>query len=110
MDADVAFFVERHGTLSLAQCDVTRHARFGRPVAHLRFPGINPVHAHDQICRLRGVEDADRREGAAATLTNDILPLLVQPDGREILVHEMAWTDLPTLDIGPMNHDSIPPQ
>src|SRR6267143_1395544 len=36
--------------------------------------------------------------------------LLVKPDRPEILIEEMARTDLPALDIGSVGHDPVPPQ
>ena len=35
--------------------------------------------------------------------------LFVEPDRRQILVDEMAWADLPAIDIGVLRHDPIPP-
>src|SRR5271165_3742780 len=36
--------------------------------------------------------------------------LLVEPDGRQILVQVMARADLPALHIGPVRDDTVPPR
>src|SRR5262249_14122499 len=54
---------------------------------------------------------ASSRPPAWAGVTNIIGRLaysLIQPDGRQILVDEMAWADLPALYIRPVGHGAIP--
>src|SRR5947207_10129167 len=34
--------------------------------------------------------------------------LLVQPDGRQVLIEEVTWADLPAFDIGAVRHATVP--
>src|SRR3984893_81831 len=106
---DVSALQGRLSTSSQSQCSTAPgliagtwidHFSYAGPMVRIRFPParslVSPVPS----------ADADPLSLASSLRAR----LLVKPDRPEILIEEMARTDLPALDIGTVGHDPVPPQ
>src|ERR1700730_19146116 len=99
---------------------VTRHRRRGHSPRYTGDVGEPETEAHLRAERKVRIQSPPARSlvspvpSAAAdplSLASSLRArLLVKPDRPEILIEEMARTDLPALDIGTVGHDPVPPQ
>src|SRR5438067_6693478 len=96
--------------VSAAPAAVVAASAAAMTTAETRHP--NAILASDTSCCRPSKAGSG---GKASCLKGGIRPRagrcsLIEPDGRQILVQVMAWTDLPAFDVGAVWHDAIPPQ